>query len=75
MIPAASNASGVKLGRRPKVTARPHRETIKRRNAGAPVREIARLPLMEPVTCATAYDPADPGNEHCVQYANVFYSR
>jgi hypothetical protein len=46
MIPAASEASDVKLGRRPKVTARPHRETIKRRDAGAPVREIARLSLM-----------------------------
>jgi hypothetical protein len=41
MIPAASEASDEKLGRRPTVTARPRHETISRRDAGAPVREVA----------------------------------
>jgi hypothetical protein len=39
------------------------------------MREIALLSLMLPITCDTAYDPADPGNQHCVQYANVFFSQ
>jgi hypothetical protein len=43
------------LGRRPKLTAHQRRETIQRRDAGEPVREIALLPLMEPITCDTAY--------------------
>jgi len=48
----------VKLRRRPKFTAHQQRETIKRHDAGEPVREIALLPLMEPITCDTAYIPA-----------------
>lgn len=37
-----AKARGVKLGRRPKLTPHQQREAIKRREAGEPVREIAR---------------------------------
>jgi hypothetical protein len=55
MIPAASEAWDVKLGRRLTLTARQQRETIKRRDAGEPVREIALSPLMERITCNPTY--------------------
>ena len=35
-------ARGVKMGRKPKLTAHQQREAIKRRDRGEPVREIAR---------------------------------
>ena len=38
----------------PKLAARQQREAIKRRDAGEPVREIALLPPMEPITRDTA---------------------
>jgi hypothetical protein len=57
------------------LAAHQRRETISRRGAGAPVREIAPLPSMLPITCDPTNDPADPGNQHCVQYANVLFSR
>jgi len=37
-----AKARGVKLGRKPKLTAHQQREAIKRRDRGEPVREIAR---------------------------------
>ena len=39
---ARAKANGVKLGRKPKLTQHQRREAIKRRDAGEPVREIAR---------------------------------
>jgi DNA invertase Pin-like site-specific DNA recombinase len=39
---ARAKARGVKLGRKPKLTAHQKREAIKRRDDGEPVREIAR---------------------------------
>jgi DNA invertase Pin-like site-specific DNA recombinase len=39
---ALAVARGVKMGRKPKLTAHQQREAIKRRAAGEPVREIAR---------------------------------
>jgi len=39
---ARAKASGVKLGRKPKLTPYQRREAINRRDAGEPVREIAR---------------------------------
>ena len=39
---ARAKARGVKLGRKPKLTQHQRREAIKRRDAGEPVREIAR---------------------------------
>jgi hypothetical protein len=54
MTPAASEACVVNVGSRPKLAARQQREAIKRRDAGEPVREIALLPLMVPIICATA---------------------
>ena len=39
---ARAVARGVKLGRKPKLTTHQQREAIKRRNAGEPMREIAR---------------------------------
>ena len=39
---ARAKANGVKLGRKPKLTPHQRREAIKRRDAGEPVREIAR---------------------------------
>ena len=35
-------ARGVKMGRKPKLTAHQQREAIKRRDAGEPLREIAQ---------------------------------
>jgi DNA invertase Pin-like site-specific DNA recombinase len=37
-----AKARGVKMGRRPKLTDHQKREAIKRRDAGEPMREIAR---------------------------------
>jgi DNA invertase Pin-like site-specific DNA recombinase len=37
-----ANARGVKMGRRPKLTDHQKREALKRRDAGEPMREIAR---------------------------------
>ena len=37
-----AKARGVKMGRKPKLTAHQQREAIKRRDKGEPVREIAR---------------------------------
>ena len=68
MIPAASEASDEKLA---ELAAHQRRETIKRRGAGEPVREIALLSLMEPIPCATAYDPANPGGTRRPAYAAV----
>lgn len=42
LIRARAKARGVKLGRKPKLTQHQRREAIKRRDAGEPVREIAR---------------------------------
>ena len=39
---ARAKARGVKLGRKPKLTQHQRREAINRRDAGEPVREIAR---------------------------------
>lgn len=39
---ARAKARGVRLGRKPKLTAHQQKEAIKRRNAGEAVREIAR---------------------------------
>jgi DNA invertase Pin-like site-specific DNA recombinase len=39
---ARAKANGVKLGRKPKLTPHQRREAIKRRDAGEPVREVAR---------------------------------
>lgn len=44
----------MKLGRRPNFTAHRQRETINRRDARETVREIALLPLMEPIPRDTA---------------------
>ena len=45
-----AKARGVKLGRKPKLTAHQKREAIKRRDAGEPVREIARTFNVSPST-------------------------
>jgi DNA invertase Pin-like site-specific DNA recombinase len=37
-----AKARGVKMGRKPKLTAHQQAEAIKRREAGEPIREIAR---------------------------------
>jgi hypothetical protein len=42
------------VGTQPKLIAHRQREAIKRRDAGEPVRKIALLPLMEPITHDTA---------------------
>jgi hypothetical protein len=60
MIPAAS--LGREVGTQAEADRGQRREAIKRRGVGEPVREIALLPLMETITCNTAYDPTDPGN-------------
>ena len=60
MIPAAIEASDVKLGRGPKLAAHRQRQAIERRDASRCVR-LRSCPLMEPAACNTAYDPADPG--------------
>jgi DNA invertase Pin-like site-specific DNA recombinase len=39
---ARAVARGVKMGRKPKLTAHQRREALKRRDQGEPVREIAR---------------------------------
>jgi len=39
---ARARANGVRLGHRPKLTPHERREAIRRRDAGEPVREIAR---------------------------------
>jgi DNA invertase Pin-like site-specific DNA recombinase len=45
-----AKARGVKLGRKPKLTAHQKREAIKRRDAGEPVREVARTFNVSPST-------------------------
>ena len=42
LIRARAVANGVKLGRKPTLTHHQQREAIKRRDAGEPIREIAR---------------------------------
>ncbi len=40
--PARAKARGVKMGRKPKLTPHQQAEAVKRREAGEPIREIAR---------------------------------
>jgi len=49
-----AKARGVKMGRRPKLTDHQKREPLKRRDAGEPMREIARIPQHNFETCARA---------------------
>jgi DNA invertase Pin-like site-specific DNA recombinase len=41
-----AKARGVKMGRKPKLTAHQQREALQRRDAGEPTREIARTVVM-----------------------------
>ncbi len=57
MIPAASEAWDVKLGRQPKLAAHRQREAIKRRAAGAPVRCAQRCGRSRSFRMLLEYDP------------------
>lgn len=57
------------MGRRPNFTARQQRETIKRRDAGEPVREIALSPLIlaMPPRCARIATPGAAGTKKAIR--------